>query len=234
MELIGSLHGPRHHTPRHLNALALNVIRFHHSVESGRATLRPAIDELDLLSSYTNDLGVHPDRLLPPLSSLLLPSRTDHRVLIGCCSCGETGCGSLALRLRRSGDQVLWGPDEHHGGESLARGYRFDLRQYLDAIDDASEDRPGEGRGSRVARRLRLSLGLHDQAYDSLTPFQLRRVDWISAWSWDSDVVEVFLTGAQDQQVLAFSATPDELDQDFAGRIATGLDDQRYGRLGTE
>lgn len=180
------------------------------------------------MSSYRNDQGLDPERLLPPLSSLLLPTRTGRRVLIGCCSCGETGCGSLALRLRRLGSVVLWEPDDHSQYESLSRTFSFDLTQYLDAVDDAAGDRPGEGRGSRVAREVRLMLGLDDQSNESLTIFQSVPLDWISAWPWDSDLVRVSLTDASGQDVLEFVAAPGESDQAFAVRVAMQINERRY------
>lgn len=224
-EPIGSPHGTRHHTPTHVNEL-----RFRYQLDAGDATLRPIVDGLDMLQSYRNDQGLSPDRLLPPLSSLLLPTRSDRRVLIGCCSCGETGCGSLGLRLRRLGSEVLWEPDERSQYESLSRSLRFDLRQYLDAVDDAAEDRPGEGRGSRVSRQVRLMLGLYDQAYDSLTLFQVAKVDWISGWPWESDVVKVSLTSETGQEVAEFSAALGESDREFATRVAAHVNDRRLGR----
>lgn len=200
------------------------------SVTSGLPTLRPVIDGRDLLGQHKNDHGLDPDRLLPPLSTILLPTRAPRRVMIGCCSCGETGCGSLALQSRRLGSQVLWEPDERAQYETLSRSYVFDLTQYLDAVDQASEDRPGEGRGRRVARRVRQLLGLYDQAYDSLTIFQKVRVDWVSAWPWDSDVVRVSVSDADGQQLLDYSPTLEESDAQLAVRIAADLGDRRYGR----
>ena len=69
----------------------MNTLRLTYSITAGRATLRPFIDQTDFLSDHRNDQGLEPDRLLPPLSSVLLPTRTSRAVLIGCCSCGETG-----------------------------------------------------------------------------------------------------------------------------------------------
>ncbi len=178
----------------------MNELRLRYAIESGSATLRPVVDGVELLDGYDNNQGLDPDRLLPPLSSVLLPTRSGRRVLIGCCSCGETGCGSLGFRLRRLRSQVLWEPDDGAQYESLSRSFRFDLTQYLDALDDAAEDRPGEGRGGRVARHVRIMLGLYDQSDDSLTVCQEVKVDWVSAWPWDSELVKVSLTSGKGQQ----------------------------------
>lgn len=212
----------------------MNELTFSFSIDSGNATLRPRIDGDDLLSRYRNHRGLHPDRLLPPLSTRLLPTRSPRSVLIGSCSCGETGCGSLGIRLRRVGARVRWEPDERSHDESLSVTYTFELTQYLDAVDAAADDRPGEGRGSRVAREVRLLLGLYDQSYDSLTLFQSAKVDWIEGWPWESNTVRVSITSAAGQQTREYHARAGESDRDFTARIAAELNDLRYGRNGTD
>jgi hypothetical protein len=192
--------------------------------------LRPVVDGEDLLDGYRNNRGLPPDRLLPPLSSTLLPTRAARSVLIGCCSCGETGCGSLWLSLHRDGDQVIWAPVPDPRGETLGRSYRFGLVDYLDAVDAAAADRPGEGRGLRVARLVRLTIGLYDGRYESLIYFRTTRIDWVSSWPWDSDTVKASLSDADGHHVLEFDAEPEETDRQFAARIAAELNERRMPR----
>jgi hypothetical protein len=47
--------------------------------------------------------------------------------MIGVCGCGEAGCGSLWLQVRRDGGQVLWEPDPDTPRHSIDRTWRFDL-----------------------------------------------------------------------------------------------------------
>jgi hypothetical protein len=197
-----------------MNRLVLNT-----RVEEGRGTLRPTVDGLDLLAGYRNNEGLNPDELLPPLSRVLLPTRTPRNIVVGACSCGETGCGSLWMQVRRVDDQVLWEPAEVPFGETLSRSYRFDLVSYLNAVDAAAEDRVDEGRGRRVARMVRLALGQYDARYDSVRFFHAVTLDWVSAWPWTSAVVAVSLSGAEGQVVHEFAATADESDDEFAARI---------------
>lgn len=208
-----------------MNRLSLQI-----AVTNGAATLRPTIDGRDFLAEYKNDEGLDPERLLPPLSYALLPTRRPRRVIVGACSCGETGCGSLSMSLRRAGNEVVWEALESARDETLRREYRFDLEQYLDAVDAAADDRPGEGRGRRIARRVRLALGLYDGEYDSLTMFHQAKVDWISAWPWDSDTVRASLTSASGQTVREFDAQPNESDDHFMARVCSVLNDLRLGR----
>jgi hypothetical protein len=210
----------------------MNVLQLRYDVTEQMATLRPYIDGQDLLASYKNDQGLDPDRLLPPLSSVLFPTKLGRSTLIGVCSCGETGCGSLTVHIRRVGSEVAWEPVDRPQYETLSRSYRFDLTQYLEAVDWAAGDAPAEGRGRRVARMVRLMLGMYDQAYDSLTYFHTTRIDWISAWPWTSDVVKVSTSTADGQVIREFNAGPTETDREFAARIAAELNDLRLGRSG--
>lgn len=203
----------------------MNAVRFRFAIdERGTASLRPVVDGLDLLAGYRNDQGLDPERLLPPLSHALYPARTGRDVVVGACSCGETGCGSLSLHVRRAGPDVVWEPVTGTlPDETIAREYRFPLAEYLDALDDAGDDRPGEGRGPRVARQVRQLLGRYDQQYDSLALFQVAGVDWVSAWPWASSTVKVSITKAGTQTRYEFDATLDETDNRFAARVASEI-----------
>jgi hypothetical protein len=90
-----------------------STLSFQHVVAGdGAATLRPIVDGVDLLSDYRNSRGLDPDPLLPPLSASLMPSRLGHRLVVGSCGCGDSGCGSLSMEIRRQGGSVTWGPAE--------------------------------------------------------------------------------------------------------------------------
>jgi hypothetical protein len=125
---------------------------------------------------------------------------------------------------------VLWEPVADVHGETLRRSYRFALVGYLDAVDAAAEDRPGEGRGLRVARMVRLLISLYDGRYESLTYFHTARIDWVGGWPWGSDTVKASVSDADGQQVLQFDAEPQESDREFAARIAAELNERRMPR----
>ena len=202
----------------------MNTLQLRYAIIDDAVTLRPLIDGVDVLDDYVNSQGRDPNHLLPPLSTRLFPARGAHRVIIGVCSCGETGCGSLEMSVRRSGNEVLWEPVEAAKDETLRRPYQFDLRAYLDAVDGAAGDPPaGEGLGRRVARDVRMRLGMYDQRHESMTMFHRATIDWISAWPWNSPVVKASVTSSAGQSVHEFTLQRDESEDRFAARIATEL-----------
>jgi hypothetical protein len=208
----------------------MNTIGWRFETTEHLAALRPIVDGRELLEKYRNNQGLDPDRLLPPLAHVLFPTRQPRRLVVGACSCGETGCGSLVVTLRRVGNEVIWEPWEANGVETLSRDYRFELTQYLDAIDAAAEDRPGEGRGRRVSRRAKQALGFYDGRYDVLSQFHEAKVDWISAWPWTSDVVKASVTSLDGQVVHEFTAQPGESEEQFASRVCADLNQRRWPR----
>lgn len=202
----------------------MNQLEFRYDITDGRITLRPYIDAVDVLAGYKNSQGRDPDALLPPLSSQLFPVSIGFPTVLGVCSCGESGCGSLTASIRRDHGEVLWEPAESPESETLSRSYRFALTDYLDAIDRAAGDPPfGEGQGRRVARIVRLQLGMYDRRYESMTAFHRARIDWISAWPWTSNVVRASVTTAGEQMIHEFVPQLDEDDAQLAGRIAAQL-----------
>jgi hypothetical protein len=201
----------------------MNDLQLRFETRDQGVTLRPYVDGNDLLAEYQNSQGRDPDDLLPPLSSRLFPSGEGHLVIMGVCSCGEAGCGSLSFSIRREAGDVIWEPTPVAHDETLNRAYRFELRAYLDAIDGAAGDPPaGEGAGRRVARMIRLRLGMYDQRYESLAVFHHARIDWVSAWPWTSDTVKVSVTNADGQTVHEF--TPQlETEAQFGARVMAEL-----------
>lgn len=97
-----------------------------------------------------------PTNLLPPDSRALLPVAIPAPVMIGICTCGEPGCGSLWMQLRRDGDEVVWEPTTETPWHSIGQTYRFALVPYLDAID-AATGRRREDHPRLLARELRAS-----------------------------------------------------------------------------
>jgi hypothetical protein len=128
----------------------LNRLQVDTGIVEGRPATVIAIDSVDVLhlqrpthhpdgSRYPwapkTFIPVDPVLLLPPDSSALLPTVTPRQALIGVCECGESGCGSLVLQVRRDGDQVVWEPDPDPPRHSVDSTWIFQLRQYLDAVD---------------------------------------------------------------------------------------------------
>jgi hypothetical protein len=96
-----------------------------------------------------------PVGLLPPDSRVLLPSAAPSLAMVGICGCGEAGCDSLWLQVRRDGDDVWWEPVTVQTGHSVDTAWRFGLRQYHDAIDAGTAGLTWEQRPRLLARRLR-------------------------------------------------------------------------------
>src|SRR3954462_5661367 len=105
----------------------MNRLQLRYETTEDQTTLRPFIDGEDLLGGFDNDLGRDANDLLSPLSTRLFPTREGRVAIVGVCSCGETGCGSLAIRIRRVRSQVICEAMESSGHETLHRSYRFDL-----------------------------------------------------------------------------------------------------------
>ena len=208
-----------------------NVLAFRHVAVHGGATLRPVVDGVDLLAGYRNDRGVDPDRLLPPLSSALLPTGCGRRVVIGSCGCGETGCGSLSMQVRRDGGDVVWEPAETGRRESIRARYRFALEPYLDAIDRAAPHRPGEGRGRRVARALMVRMRESGDVTGDNPP-RPPCVDWVGAFPCDSTGVQGSVTVGGEQHVYDIDPLPGESDDEFGERVLRQLDDALLTLLG--
>lgn len=76
--------------------------------------------------------------------------------MIGLCGCGEPGCGSLWVQVRREEDTVVWEPDPTSPRSTVDRTFRFSLVPYLDALDRGRESMTKwETRSHLFARELR-------------------------------------------------------------------------------
>ncbi|HEY4020638.1 MAG TPA: hypothetical protein VGM75_18240 [Pseudonocardiaceae bacterium] len=151
--------------------MRLNELRIDTGERHSRAETQLFIDGVDLLDSQRftvrsdgstigdgRTIGFRPTDpvgLLPPDSRVLLPSAIPTSAMVGICSCGESGCGSLYLRVRRDGDVVLWEPEPNPPHHTVNRTWRFDLRQYLDAIDAGAATMTWAPRPVLLARELR-------------------------------------------------------------------------------
>lgn len=208
-----------------------NTLSFQHAVAGdGGATLRPIIDGVDLLEGHRNSRGVDPDRLLPPVSSSLMPSRLAHRVVIGSCGCGDSGCGSLSMEIRRRGGSVTWGPAETGRRESIRQTYEFELEAYIDAVDVAAEVRPGEGQGRRVARAVTCLIREHADVMGE-TPHQAPGIAWVSGYPYDSPRMEARLDVGGEQHLRQINPLPGETDEQMANRAFDVLQDEVWALL---
>jgi hypothetical protein len=70
------------------------------------------------------------------------PSLPSGRVLLYVCpECGDIGCGAIAVRIRRHGDQIIWDDFARENGyeepDSIAsEPIEFDAKSYWHAFDD--------------------------------------------------------------------------------------------------
>lgn len=203
-----------------------NVLTFQHvPLDDGSASLRPVIDGSDLLARHRNGRGVDPDRLLPPLASSLSPTRRAHRAVVGSCACGDTGCGSLSLQIRRHGGQVTWGPAETGVRETISQTFCFELEAYLDAVDDAAADRPGEGQGRRVARAATSLLREYADVMGD-EPHRPPGIDWVHGFPYDSPAINACLAVGEQQHLYEIHPLPAETDERMVQRVLDQLNDE--------
>jgi len=149
----------------------LSRLRIEVGVDGSRSTVRLLVDGADLLASQQSQVFADgrvrpavpmrfdppdPTDLLPPDAAVLLLTAAGSAAMVGVCTCGELGCGSLWLRVSRDGGTVVWGPDPDAAGDTVDRSWRFDLLRYLDAVDTAAAAAlAGEDQPRRLARELR-------------------------------------------------------------------------------
>ena len=127
--------------------------------------------------------------------------------------------------VRREGP-VVWWESFNTGRETLHRTCRFELLQYLDAVDTAAEVRPGEGRARRIARVVTRRLLYADDVMGGAGRARPQGVDWISSWPWRSDEVKVLIQG-DDAEPLTLPPHPGESDEQYADRLHTAIEDMR-------
>ena len=117
-----------------------------------------------------------PVLLLPPDSSALLPSVVPRPAMVGICGCGELEDASLWMQVRRDGGEVVWEPDPYAPRSSIEATYRFDLMQYLEAVDQGHQSTTvWETRPRLLARELR-------RQRDSLFGFPGLRLLTVRSW----------------------------------------------------
>jgi hypothetical protein len=122
------------------------------------AEARVLVDGQDMVATwFPEGFGEDPDVLLGaqgPLQATMSP----RRVMIGLPECEPGCCGSLEVRIRRDGDDVVWDRwatpyvDRASAGE-----IRFDASDYAAELDRADRERGWEWSGRtvvRLARRL--------------------------------------------------------------------------------
>jgi hypothetical protein len=204
------------------------------SVIDGRPSTLITIDGADVLLTQRPDLNaagrrnpperkvfVPPDPagLPPPDSATLLPTTAPRQAMIGICDCGESGCNSLWLQVRRDAGTVIWEPERSTPRATIDTTWRFDLRRYLYALDEGQRSMGGwEQRPHRVARELRRQrdslFGL--TMVDQVTHAHVKLLD-ASAWPGHD-------------YVLLTAATPLGVRQ-FELPVTAELTDQQISRM---
>jgi hypothetical protein len=109
-------------------------------------------DGENLIHRFDNTMiGLDPDELLVescPLRAQSFP----HIATIGCCSCGEIGCGSVDVEIRRSQDLVIWqaldAPTKVH---FLAAQYDAEVER---ALQDLSWETPDRTAARLIAKAI--------------------------------------------------------------------------------
>jgi hypothetical protein len=143
-----------------VNAAAA-ALRIETGQTENRATTSIFLDGVDILLTSprvgsSEFLPPDPTGLLPPDSRVLLASAVPSDAMIGTCTCGVAGCGSLWMRVRRDGGRVLWEPHPRPPRSTIDRPWIFQLGPYLDAIDAGTASMlAADNHGRRMARALR-------------------------------------------------------------------------------
>jgi hypothetical protein len=144
------------------------------------AETRVLVDGEDLIATYfPAGHGVDPEVLLGRDGRLRAADRP-HLVMIGQPECDPGCCGSLEVRIRRDGDDVVWDhwitPNVDH---TPVGEVRFDAREYAAELDRADRDRAWEWTGRTVVRLARRLLSA-DPAL--LARFGGRRPESVIPW----------------------------------------------------
>ena len=212
------------------------------SVFEGRPSTHITIDGADVLRLQRPKLSAsgrpsrpsarsscrRPVGLLPPDSAALLPTSVPRPAMIGICDCGEAGCDSLWLQVRREASTVIWEPDPSTARATVDTTWRFELRQYLDALDEGQRSMyRWEGRPHRIARELRRQ---RDSLFglimiDRTTHGRVRLLD-ASAWPGHDYVL---LTAATPLGVRQFELiVTDEVSDEQISRMVNGVDLEKW------
>lgn len=205
----------------------VNVLRIDTAVVDGQPAAMVWIDEVDILQlqrpahrTYGWQDRPAPDpfrppdpiALLPPDCAGLLPMTAPRAAMVGICSCGEPGCSSLWIQVRRDADRVVWEPDPNSPRSTIDTTWSFELLQYLDAVDEGAQSvQRWEQRPHRLARQFR-------QRRDSLFEFSVgsttEGILWLTdaAASGQPDQIQVTLARRTYHHI---SVTADLTDEDI-------------------
>ena len=161
-----------------------------------------------------------PVMLLPPDSSALLPSVVPREAIVGICSCGQPEDASLWMHVRRHHGQVIWEPDAYAPRSSIQGTYRFDLVQYLEAVDQGHQSTTTwETRPRLLARELR-------RQRDSLFGFPGPRL--LNARSWPGvDYLLIEVAGSDGVHEYQIPVTDNRTDDQIIADLYN-FDPQRY------
>ena len=129
------------------NALAEFRIRVRASPETNDHEVCLLADDTNLIDQFANGLmGLDPeDLLIEPC--VLRADSSPHAALIGRCSCGIVGCGSVEVSIQKDGDLIIWTAIDS------SRNIQFKAAQYEAEVERALHDHSWET-PERTAGRL--------------------------------------------------------------------------------
>src|SRR5215467_11569655 len=120
------------------NELAAFRIRVKPSTETNDHEVCLLADDVNLVNHFANGLmGLDPDDLLIEPCKLRADS-SPHLALIGRCSCGIIGCGSVEVKIQKDENYVIW------AAVDSSQSVRFDANQYDEEIERALHDHTWE------------------------------------------------------------------------------------------
>lgn len=150
--------------------------------------------------------------------------------MVGICGCGYSECDSLWLRVHRRGGDVIWEPDPASARSTVDASYVFDLRQYLDAVDDAqASTRQWETRARLLAREFRRRrdslFGFDMTSWRGDRPVTLRLLEAAASYGYDQLLLTVATPGGVRQVEIPVT---DDLTDDQIVQMARNVEDERW------
>lgn len=208
---------PRDYSSETFGRLPTDTIRFAITPNSSEWShdyeLQVFINEVEMTSKGAG-MGMSPfDVILP---NRLHAEPTARQVPIARCECGEYGCGSTDVLIRREGEVVHW---DWLIEKPASGGATFDAEQYETEVDRLVNDRTWERPQDTAARAV-----IEGVDHDRLAESNLRFL-WAARTSKSPDVFRACLKA--DDDFYAYVGFP------FAGRTPESVAEDLLQALGT-
>lgn len=180
----------------------------------GEVELRVLVDGRDVVAEvFEAGANSDPDYLLGA-ESRLMPGEHSREVLLAEAYCTEGCCGSVSVRVRREGDEIVWDDwSDPQNPELVLESFQFDAERYLAEIARADRDREWEWPGRTIGRLMRAAVEAEPELFGS--------------WNSDLYFVRSPPTNRQALEVVFFSPPKATID-DFYEMFGSSLTHRQY------